>query len=177
MQFEAPESGGIAYICMIKTSIVMAYEHREGQGSLFKNDKQNDRQPDFKGTILIGGTTYEIAAWSRTSQNGREYLSLQAGLPRQNDGQQGGAPQQWGSQQGGYQAPRQQYGQQSGYQAPRPQYGQQTAQPASQQYPQYGQSAPETASYQQYGQNTPPPAAPAPSCDEQPVFEGEDLPF
>lgn len=68
----------------------MAYEHKEGQGSLFKNDKQNDRQPDFKGTIMIGGTTYEIAAWSRTSQNGREYLSLQAGLPRQNDA----APQQ-----------------------------------------------------------------------------------
>jgi len=64
----------------------MAYEHKEGQGSLFKNEKQNDRQPDFKGTILIGGTTYEIAAWSRKTQNGREYLSLQAGLPRQNDG-------------------------------------------------------------------------------------------
>ena len=70
----------------------MAYEHKEGQGSLFKNDKQNDRQPDFKGTIMIGGTTYEIAAWNRTSQNGREYLSLQASLPRQNDA----APHQGG---------------------------------------------------------------------------------
>lgn len=56
----------------------MAYEHREGQGSLFKNDKQNDRQPDFKGTILIKGVLYNISAWNRTSQNGREYISLQA---------------------------------------------------------------------------------------------------
>lgn len=63
----------------------MAYEHKEGQGSLFKNEKQNDRQPDFKGTILIGGVTYEIAAWTRRTQNGKEYFSLQASLPRQND--------------------------------------------------------------------------------------------
>lgn len=76
----------------------MPYEHKEGQGSLFRNEKQNDRQPDFKGTILIGGKTYEIAAWSRRAQSGKEYLSLQASLPRQNDGT---APQQ-----GGYQARR-----------------------------------------------------------------------
>lgn len=56
----------------------MAYEHREGQGSLFKNDKKNERQPDFKGTIMIKGVLYNISAWSRTSQNGREYISLQA---------------------------------------------------------------------------------------------------
>ena len=56
----------------------MAYEHREGQGSLFKNDKKNERQPDFKGTIMIKGTLYNISAWSRTAQNGREYISLQA---------------------------------------------------------------------------------------------------
>ena len=58
----------------------MAYEHKEGQGSLFKNDKQNDRQPDYKGTILINGVTYDVAAWERTSQKGMQYLSLQAEL-------------------------------------------------------------------------------------------------
>ena len=61
----------------------MAYEHKEGQGSLFKNEKQNDRQPDYKGTIFIGGTTYEVAAWERTSQRGSKFLSLQAQLPRE----------------------------------------------------------------------------------------------
>lgn len=61
----------------------MAFEHKEGQGTLFKNDKQNERQPDFKGTINIGGVTYEIAAWEKTSQRGGSFLSLQASLPRE----------------------------------------------------------------------------------------------
>lgn len=61
----------------------MAFEHKEGQGTLFKNEKQNDRQPDFKGTINIGGVTYEIAAWEKTSQRGGTFLSLQASLPRE----------------------------------------------------------------------------------------------
>jgi len=61
----------------------MAYEHKEGQGSMFQNEKQNDRQPDYKGSIVIEGKTYEIAAWARTSQRGTKYLSLQASLPRE----------------------------------------------------------------------------------------------
>lgn len=69
----------------------MAFEHKEGQGTLFKNDKQNDRQPDFKGTINIGGVTYEIAAWQKSSQRGGSFLSLQASLPREKSE---GAPSQ-----------------------------------------------------------------------------------
>lgn len=64
----------------------MAYELKEGQGTLFKNEKQNDRQPDLKGTILIGGTTYEIAAWVKTSKRGEKFYSLQASLQREADG-------------------------------------------------------------------------------------------
>lgn len=67
----------------------MAYQQREGQGSLFKNDKQNERQPDFKGSIMIKGVLYNVSAWNRTSQNGREYISLQA-EERTDDGQQQG---------------------------------------------------------------------------------------
>jgi len=65
----------------------MAFEHREGQGSLFKNDKKNERQPDFKGTIMIKGILYNVSAWSRTSQNGREYISLQAEEKQEEDRQ------------------------------------------------------------------------------------------
>lgn len=73
--------------------IIMAFEQKEGQGSLFKNEKGNDRQPDYRGRIMIGGTVYEIAAWERTSRNGASYLSLQAQLPReQAAAPQGGAP-------------------------------------------------------------------------------------
>lgn len=79
----------------------MAYQHKEGQGSLFKNEKQNERQPDFRGSIMIKGVTYNISAWNRTSQNGRQYLSLQAeeqnGDARPNNGGAG-----YGSQPGGY---------------------------------------------------------------------------
>lgn len=97
----------------------MAYQQKEGQGSLFHNDKQNERQPDFKGTILIKGITYNISAWNRTSQNGREYISLQA-EEKPADGQQPA-----------YQR-RQYQGQQSGYQAPQGQY-----QPSYNQAPAY----------------------------------------
>lgn len=60
----------------------MAFEHKEGQGSIFRNEKQNDRQPDYKGTIVIGGTTYEIAGWVKKSQKGTSYMSLQASVPK-----------------------------------------------------------------------------------------------
>ncbi len=54
---------------------------------MFKNEKQNDRQPDYKGTIVIAGKTYEIAAWERRSQRGTSYLSLQASEPRERSNQ------------------------------------------------------------------------------------------
>ena len=41
----------------------MAYQMKEGQGSLFKNEKQNDRQPDLKGSVMIKGVLYELAGW------------------------------------------------------------------------------------------------------------------
>ena len=55
----------------------MAYEMREGQGSLFKNEKQNDRQPDMRGSVMIEDKLYEIAAWEKVSQKGMAYMSLQ----------------------------------------------------------------------------------------------------
>ena len=104
----------------------MAYQHKEGQGSLFKNEKQNERQPDFRGSIMIKGVTYNISAWNRTSQNGRQYLSLQAeeqnGDARPN--YNGGAG--YGSQPGGYGPGGSGYGAPAGgtgYSAPGPQAG------------------------------------------------------
>lgn len=124
----------------------MAYQHKEGQGSLFKNEKQNERQPDFRGSIMIKGVTYNISAWNRTSQNGRQYLSLQAeeqngdARPNYNGGagygsQPGGygpsgsgygAPAGgtgYGAPGSGYGAPMSAPGPQSGYGAPRSGYG------------------------------------------------------
>lgn len=42
----------------------MAYEQREGSGSLFKNDrKEQPNHPDYKGSALIGGVEYWVSAW------------------------------------------------------------------------------------------------------------------
>jgi len=54
-----------------------SYTKKEGQGSLFKNDKKTSpNQPDFTGSIMIGGVEKRIAAWNKTSRNGGSYLSI-----------------------------------------------------------------------------------------------------
>ena len=63
----------------------MAYEQRNNNGSLFKNDrKQNDRQPDLTGTAIINGKTWRISAWKKTSRDGsKTFLSLEFNEPTQ----------------------------------------------------------------------------------------------
>lgn len=56
----------------------MAFELREGQGSLFENrNKKEDRHPDYKGSIVIHGKTYRVAAWTKQTQVGKTFYSLQ----------------------------------------------------------------------------------------------------
>lgn len=146
----------------------MAYQHKEGQGSLFKNEKQNERQPDFRGSIMIKGVTYNISAWNRTSQNGRQYLSLQAeeqnGDARPN--YNGGAG--YGSQPGGYGPSGPGYGAPAGgtgYGAPRSGYDAPMSAPG----PQAGYGAPRSG----YG-------APGSGFDSAPAYNDipeNDLPF
>ena len=146
----------------------MAYQHKEGQGSLFKNEKQNERQPDFRGSIMIKGVTYNISAWNRTSQNGRQYLSLQAeeqnGDARPN--YNGGAG--YGSQPGGYGPSGSGYGAPAGgtgYGAPGSGYGAPMSAPG----PQAGYGAPGPG----YG-------APGSGFDSAPAYNDipeNDLPF
>ena len=119
----------------------MAYQHKEGQGSLFKNEKQNERQPDFRGSIMIKGVTYNISAWNRTSQNGRQYLSLQAeeqngdARPNYNGGAgYGSQPCGYGPSGSGYGAPAGG----TGYGAPGSGYGAPMSAPG----PQAGYGAP-----------------------------------
>ena len=54
----------------------MAYEHREGSGSLFPNTyKEKDTQPDYKGDIMLNGELMSIAGWSKPGKNG-EFISV-----------------------------------------------------------------------------------------------------
>jgi uncharacterized protein (DUF736 family) len=71
----------------------MAYELREGQGSLFKNDKgDNPRRPDYRGSIMLDGIEYTLSAWLKEGRNGGKFLSLQRGDQKVADHQQERVP-------------------------------------------------------------------------------------
>lgn len=54
----------------------MAYEQREGQGSLFKNEeKKSEKHPDYRGDCTLEGKKYWISAWIKTGKNGK-FMSL-----------------------------------------------------------------------------------------------------
>lgn len=56
----------------------MAYEKREGSGTLFKNDrKEQPNHPDYKGDILIDGQEYWLSAWIKEGKSGK-FMSLSA---------------------------------------------------------------------------------------------------
>ena len=56
----------------------MAFEQKDGQGSLFKNDRKEpgSKQPDYRGDCNINGEIMEIAAWIKQSSNGKNFMSL-----------------------------------------------------------------------------------------------------
>jgi hypothetical protein len=64
---------------------VSDYVQKDGSGNLFKNDrKQKDSHPDYRGTITIEGTQYELAAWLKDGKKGK-YMSLNAKIPQPRD--------------------------------------------------------------------------------------------
>ena len=56
------------------------YEQKPGQGALFKNSKkgENEKAPDYTGTINIEGTTYQLAAWIKRSGEKPPFMSISA---------------------------------------------------------------------------------------------------
>ena len=53
------------------------YEHKENRDSMFVNDNiENDKSPDFKGSINVKGTVYWINGWKNASDGGKKYISL-----------------------------------------------------------------------------------------------------
>lgn len=50
----------------------MAYEIKNGQGNIFKNKKESDNHPDYKGRIKTPeGKEYDIALWVKEGQKGK----------------------------------------------------------------------------------------------------------
>jgi uncharacterized protein (DUF736 family) len=47
------------------------------RGALFRNDdKTDEKHPDYRGNLNVGGTEYWLSAWLKTSKNGVRYMSL-----------------------------------------------------------------------------------------------------
>jgi len=60
----------------------MAYESKPLTGSLFKNEKKNDKQPDYTGTFKdADGKEYRLAAWVKEGAKGK-FFSLLASEPQ-----------------------------------------------------------------------------------------------
>jgi hypothetical protein len=55
------------------------------RGVLFRNDKQgNDKRPDYKGKLNVGGVNCRISGWIETSKDGQtKFMSLRAELPEE----------------------------------------------------------------------------------------------
>jgi hypothetical protein len=120
----------------------MAYEMKELNGSLFRNDKKEmgSNQRDYNGSCKINGVDMWISAWLKTSDSGVSYMSL-AFEPKQ-------------QQQNQYQQP-----QQNQYQQPQQNQYQQPAQ-QQQQYQQPPQGNPPPQQQQNNGGDYTPPFTP-----------------
>ncbi len=54
----------------------MAYEQKEGSGTLFSNDKKgNDKAPDWRGDALLNGKKIKPAGWIKNGNKG-DFISL-----------------------------------------------------------------------------------------------------
>ena len=53
------------------------YKQRENSGILFKNDrKKTDVQPDYVGTINVGGVEFFIGGWVKQGMKKAKFMSL-----------------------------------------------------------------------------------------------------
>jgi len=54
----------------------MAFELKEGGIAIFRNKKEKDTQPDYRGQLRTPtGQLWDVSLWAVTSQNGTVYLN------------------------------------------------------------------------------------------------------
>ena len=47
------------------------------RGALFKNErKEKETQPDYTGSLNVGGVEFFLDAWLKTAESGRKFMSV-----------------------------------------------------------------------------------------------------
>ena len=55
------------------------YQPKEGYGSFLSNTKSTEKQPDFKGSIMLDGKVWKLGIWRKSgTTNGRQWELLTA---------------------------------------------------------------------------------------------------
>lgn len=55
----------------------MSEYDNNNRGALFKNNKrENDRQPEYTGTVEVNHVEYYLSAWVKESKTGQKFFSL-----------------------------------------------------------------------------------------------------
>lgn len=63
----------------------MAYERRDGDCVLFRNDnRKTEKHPSHTGELLLGGVTYQVAMWPKADRNGKTFLAGKASVKGEN---------------------------------------------------------------------------------------------
>jgi uncharacterized protein (DUF736 family) len=62
----------------------MAYEMKEGSGSLFKNlKKATENHPDYNGSIMVNGKEHWLSAWVKESPKAGKFFSVSIGKEKE----------------------------------------------------------------------------------------------
>ena len=51
------------------------FEIKNNSGSLFKNNKTKETQPDYRGKVKVNNIEMEVSLWIKESQSGSKYFS------------------------------------------------------------------------------------------------------
>ncbi len=60
-------------------------ETKVNTGAIFKNDKKQGNQPDYRGKVNVNGKEMEIALWLKESSKGTKYFSCSFSEPYANE--------------------------------------------------------------------------------------------
>lgn len=60
-------------------------ETKKNTGAIFKNDKKQGNQPDYRGKVNVNGKEMEIALWLKESSKGTKYFSCSFSEPYVNE--------------------------------------------------------------------------------------------